>query len=769
VSYKRIGKRELRRDGKVKAEGKALYPADIYLDDMVYGRTLRSTIPKGHFSLDFREALKIPGVLGILTAKDIPGKNEYGVLLKDHQVFCEHSVKQIGDPLGLVVAETEKIAKKAAGMVKVRYEEEEGVFDPREAMKNSAPAVHEDRDNTLFHFKLRKGNVEEAFRDAHVVVENTYHSESVDHAFLQTEAGVAYWEESDRLVIVASTQYPHFDRSEIANSLGLDEEKVRIINPAVGGSFGGREDLTLQIHLGIAVMKFNRPVKIVYDRKESFLAHCKRHPMIMEYKTAADRDGKFLGMKARIVGDTGAYASWAVNVLRKAGVHATGPYEIPNVWVDSYAVYTNNPFSGAMRGFGATQPAIAYEQQIDEVARKLGLDPFAIRRINGFKPGSITATDQLMRESVPVEECLKALENALKEMKTDKELRKEKGSEKNTGMKKTGKGIGLIFYGTGYGNGAPDVAKARAMIDEEGLAHLFCGASEVGQGAKTALTQIPAEILGLKPEEVGFHHEDTLTTLDAGTCAASRQTYSMGNAIKLATDALANRLVEEAGKILGIKDSSCLSIENYEIFHKENPNQRLSFKELAGRIPEEERTVERSFTAITTEMDPETGKGDPYWPYTFSACGVTVEVDTETGLVEILEGVLVQDAGKAVNPELIEGQMDGGFTMGQGYTLMEDLQVIRGEIKHTNFTRYLIPTALDTIELKKIIIEDPESTGPYGAKGVGEPVMIPVAPAILNAIFDAVGIRIKEIPVTPEKLLSVIEEGKHGGKREAEI
>jgi CO/xanthine dehydrogenase Mo-binding subunit len=325
-------------------------------------------------------------------------------------------------------------------------------------------------------------------------------------------------------------------------------------------------------------------------------------------------------------------------------------------------------------------------------------------------------------------------------------------------MKKSGKGIGIMFYGTGYGNGYPDVSRAKAKIDHTGRFTIYSGACEVGQGAKTALAQIPAEILGISTKDVIFDHDDTKTTLDAGTCAASRQTYNTGNAMKLASESLKKILENKAREILNLNKEQTLIFNDHQIYQKADPSKQISFKQIVGSCDLKELEIEEVFQAVTTEMNEETGEGNPYWPYTFGACGVEVEIDTETGGLDITNAILVQDVGRAVNPKLIEGQMDGGFAMAQGYALLEDLNIVKGEIKHHNFTKYLIPTALDAVEVKKIIVEDPESSAPFGAKGIGEPVMIPVAPAILNAIYDAVGVRITKIPVTPEKLLKAIKE-----------
>lgn len=407
--FKTVGQSILRKDGRDKLTGVAKYPQDIEMENMVYGHTLRSTIPSGSFTLDLTAAEQAEGVVVILTAKDVTGHNHHGVLFKDHEVLCKSRVRRVGDPLAVVIAETEAQAKAAAALIQVSYVEMPAVFDPEEAMKPDAPQVHDHAPNLIYHYKCRRGDTDKAFEEAAVVIERVYDTPFVDHAFLQLESGVSYMEKNGRVVVKASSQYPHFDRLEVAEAIGYDEEKVVIDNPAVGGAFGGREDLTLQAHLALAAIKTGRPVKINYSREESFYAHSKRHPVKIYIKTAADATGKLTACKATLYGDSGAYASWAINVMRKAGVHVTGPYEIPNVWVDSYAVYTNNPFTGAMRGFGATQVPVAYEQQMDEIAKALNLSPFEIRMKNILRQGSMTANGQVMIGKVPLETCLTTL------------------------------------------------------------------------------------------------------------------------------------------------------------------------------------------------------------------------------------------------------------------------------------------------------------------------------------------------------------------------
>lgn len=403
---KTVGTSEIRVDAKEKVMGKALYPGDIYMANMAYGYTMRSTISCGEIKVDKSEALKHPEILYIFTAEDVIGSNCHGVLIRDQEVFCSKKVRRIGEPIAFVVAKSYEAAKEAAKLINIEYKELPAIFDPREAMKDDAPKVHDGISNLIYQYKLRDGDIAQGFKNSDIIVENNYETSMVEHCFLQPEAGAAYIDEKGDINLIVATQYPHYDREEIAQALNLSQENIRIITAAVGGAFGGREDITLQIHLAMAAYKLKRPVKTIYSREESFIAHSKRHPFYMRYKTGAKKDGTLMAMEAEIIGDAGAHASWTINILRKAGVHATGPYLIPNVKIDCHAVYTNNPFTGAMRGFGAAQVPMAYEQQIDEIANRLKINPVDIRLKNCFKAGSITATGQILEESVPLQKLI---------------------------------------------------------------------------------------------------------------------------------------------------------------------------------------------------------------------------------------------------------------------------------------------------------------------------------------------------------------------------
>ncbi len=747
-----VGKSAKRVDALKKLTGKAIYPDDIVMDNMAYGVTLRSIKPHANIKVDISQAERIEGVIKVLTYRDVVGQNHHGVLFKDHEVLCENKVRRVGDPIAFIVAETEEIAKFALEKIKIDYEELEAVFSPIDAMKDDAPKIHDENSNIIFYYKGRTGDTESAFKECDVIVEAEYTTSMVDHVFLQPEAGVSYLEEDGTVVLKTATQYAHFDRFEVAEALRIPEEKVKIINTEIGGAFGGREDISLQIHLALATYLTGRTVKCVYSREESFYGHSKRHPFIMRYKTGADKSGKLKAMEVEIIGDTGAYASWAVNVLRKGGVHATGPYEIPNVKVDSYAVYTNNPYAGAMRGFGATQPPIGHEQQMDMIAEKLGMDPVTIRLINSFKVDSKTANGQVLVESVPLDRCIEEVSDYM-DFKN-----KDYKENKTSPSRKKGRGLGAMFYGTGYGNGFPDISQAEAELNKDGKIIVYVGAAEVGQGCKTVMQQIAAEVLGLKTEEIKLISEDTSKMLDSGTAAASRQTYNTGNAVKKACEKLRTNIIKKGTELLNANSDVGVNFKDGYVFIRTLPEDRVSFKQIAENLDKEELKTKASFIAHATEMDEETGQGAPYWPYTFGACGVELEVDMGTGRIYLTDAVMAQDVGRAINPNLIEGQMDGGFVMGYSYAIYEDLGLINGHIKNNKLSKYLVPTSLDTINIKKIIVEDPESTAPFGAKGVGEPVMVHVAPAILNAIYDATGVRMTEIPVTPEKLLKAISE-----------
>ncbi|BEV71541.1 molybdopterin-dependent oxidoreductase [Paludibacterium sp. THUN1379] len=773
-----IGRNVERREGRDKVTGRACYPDDLDREGQLYGVTVRS--PHAHariLGLDLSRAAAAPGVVRILTAEDVTGHNNHGVLYKDHCVFCHDKVRRIGDPVALVLAETACQAQAAARLLVVEYEPLPAVFDPREAMRPGAPVVNEYEDrfffydeamtqswtrpedkglpNVIFHYRCRKGDTDAVWQDCAVVAEGEFHSPFVDHAFLQTESGLAYRDEDGKLVVCVASQYPHFDRLEIADALGVPESELRVLNLAIGGAFGAREDITIQIHAALGCLLTGRPVKIAYERDESFLAHSKRHPIHMKARMGADAAGRLLAFEAELIGDSGAYASWAINVLRKAGVHITGPYVFPHVKVDSYAVYTNNPFTGAMRGFGATQVTMVHESLIEQLAEQLGLDAFEMRRRNIYRVGSETGNGQLLTEAVPLDRCLAAIEQGMAQVPFDR----------GSGTVRRGRGIAACWYGTGYGNGFPDVSVAEVELLPAGRFLLRVGAAEVGQGAKTVMPQICAEALGVSVGCIRMTSENTDECEDAGTAAATRQTYNTGNAVRLAAESFRRALILETVEQLNrsrdafskINSGLSFTVDDHRVYLTFLPKIGLDLTEIAAVMAAEGRTlrVRESFTAQTVKLD-DNGYGAPYWPYTFNAYGVEVEVDTLTGQVSCTQAWCAQDVGRALNPVMVEGQIDGGFVMGLGYALYEDLVVREGQIRNPSLSNYIIPTAMDVPNMHRYLIEDPVSSAPFGAKGIGEPVTVPVAPAILNAIHDAIGVRITRVPALPEVVLAAM-------------
>lgn len=746
-----IGKSVPMRDAVEKVTGKAKYSSDIDPGrETLYLATVRSSYPHAKIlNVDCTEALKYPGVVRIITAKDIPGENKYGKIIRDQPVLADVKVRFIGDAIALVVAKSQEIANQAARRVKVEYKVLPAIFSPRAAMQPEAIKLYP-KGNILYHFKTRKGDIEEGFKNSDVVIERTYQTQHVDHAPLEPEAAIAYYDKEKTLTIIAPTQHVFFDRLNIIRALGIPKEDVRVIQPKVGGAFGKREDIYAQIHVALACFLTKKPVKTTYTRAETFLVTQKRHPMEIKLKTGASNEGKLLALEAEIIGDTGAYASWGVNVLRKAGVHITGPYEILNVKVDSYAVFTNNPFCGAMRGFGTTQAAFAYESQMDEMAQALGMDPIEFRMKNGFKKKSVTATGQVLNSAIDVE---KTILEAASEFGWENYLKKP--SENG---KRYGRGMATIWYGIGFGSGIEDHGEAIVELHPNGKATLWVGTVDYGQGSSTIFCQMVAEQLGLKLEDVKIIHGDSAQTPNCGSTVATKQTYITGNAIKNATDKIRKDILEIVSTEWKIKEGE-LQVGDGKVILK-NGVESMSIKEVAKLFDVKGKPRRRQAIfkgeQFTSPLDPETGQGNAYFPYALGTQIAEVEVDTLTGKVKLLRLVAAHHVGKALNPQLVRGQILGGISMGYGFALSEDAKVLNGVPQAQDFGKYKLMKSSDLPEIKVIIVESPDQTGPFGAIGIGEPPTLATAPAIINAIQDACGVRIYDLPATPGKILNAL-------------
>ncbi len=756
--YKSVGQ-NIRKIGLEKRlRGEPIFSADLKLDDPLILKVLRST--KAHARLEKIEhgkAAVIEGVVRIFTAEDIPGENRTGIINKDQPLLADDKVRSIGEPVALVAAETEAAAEQALKAIEVTYLELPAVHSPEEALAPKAPKIHE-KGNLLFTRKIKKGDVDTAFKQCAAVVEKTYRTGHIEHSYLEPDAGAGYVDYDDSLVIFASTQNPHYDHKEVVSLLGLEDKQVRIIQAATGGGFGSKLDMNVQGFIGLALYYLKRPVRVVYSREEAYLATANRHPLEMKMKTGANRDGRLLAMQAVITCDTGAYASYGIPVASRSAVHATGPYQIENVDVKTHCVYTNNPFSGAMRGFGTPQMAIAHESQMDLLARELGIDPLEMRRINALKVGSVTATGQKLTASVGIAECLDAIQPHYAQAQS-KWLNESNGSHLKRGM-----GIGCMWYGIGN-TGVQNPSTARMTMDMNGHVTLFTGCAELGQGSTTVLAQIAAETLGLAPEDIRMVVADTKCTTNAGATSASRQTYISGNAVKDAAQKLANVLLTEAVNKLKVPKTA-LRLDAGTICDSNDSDNKVDFAWLAQRLHQKglPLTWNGFFDPETVPLDPETGQGVPYATYAFACQLALVRIDTLTGEVQVEKIVAAHDVGKAIHPENVKGQICGGAAMGMGFALMEAF--VPGQT--LSFKDYLIPTCADMPEIIPIIVESPEPTGPFGAKGVGEPALIPTAPAIVNALANALGKRIYQLPANLERVLETSIKAGHFGPREVQ-
>lgn len=756
------GQSVTRTDALQKATGKLMFGADYSQEGFLHGKILRSPHPHALIrSIDLDKAKNLPGVVAVLEAKDVPGRNGFGAIIPDQPVICGDKVRFVGDGVALVAAETEEIAQRAVELIHVEYEALPAIFDPRDAMKEDAPKIHE-KGNLLSYNKLRKGDVDKGFAEAEVILERTYQVPFLDHAYIEPDVTMAIPQPDGTMLVEGPMQAPFTVRRNINAVLGVPVNKVRVRQIPMGGGFGGKEDSPIDIGCRAAVLAHHtgRPVRMILDREEVTLQTCKRHPMIMEVKIGAKKDGRIVAFEGVIYDEQGAYASLGP-ILPPAGgshIHAMimmpGPYEIPHVKVDAYLCYTNHPYGGAMRGFGAPQVHIAHEQMIDELAQELGINPIDVRRKNAFKLGSSTATGQVLDQSVGLRDTLEACAKAF-----DWDRRyKETGYVDEGRTKRRGVGIGMGWYRTSIGTSG-DACGANVYVHEDGSVLLFTGITEMGQGSFTVLPQICAEELGIRLEDVRLVQPDTDMVPESGPTVGSRSTTLMGNAIILAAREVKQSILEMASEML-LVPLERLEARDRKIYDRENPNKSILFREAAARcMATGKRLIGQGWWAPPPpSLDPETGQGNPYFVYTYSTHMVEVIVDMETGEVDVTDFVAAFDVGKAINPKALEGQIEGGVAMGLGYALMEEVALKEGHIQNLHLGDYLIPTSLDVPDIKPLVLEVENKYGPYGAKGIGEMPNIPATPAILNAIANACGGRVRSLPADPERVYWAIKE-----------
>jgi CO/xanthine dehydrogenase Mo-binding subunit len=741
--------------------GEARFSDDFFEDGLLHLKILRSS--KHHAlirAIDVSEASRISDVVRVFTARDIPGRNRVGTITKDQPVLAQEKVRFIGDPVALIAAESEEQAETALKHIRVEYEELEPVLTAERALETDAPRIHEDG-NILARRLIVKGNVKAGFQEAEVIVDRTYTTSRVEHACLEPDAGFAYIDEEGIIVLYVSTQNPHYDQKEVAAVLGLDPGRVRVVQAATGGGFGSKLDVSVQCYLGLAAFHLQRPAKLVYTREEVFSATSKRHPLRIRCKTGATREGRLKAVEVEILGDTGAYASYGATVATRVAVHATGPYEIPNFRAESRMVYTNNVWAGAMRGFGVPQIAFAHESQMDMVAEKLGIDPLDFRLMNALKEESSTGTGQILRASVGIGRTLERLKAWRAEHQP-----KAGGFTGWSDKRRVHRGIGVASMWYGIGNtGISNPSTAQVEIDRAGTIVLFTGTADLGQGSDTVLSQIAADELGVDAHEICLVRADTSRTTSAGATSASRQTYISGNAVRIACANLKEILFKEVREVFNLLNGGFL-LTGGRIVSSDVIGTSISLAEIARRVYDAGRALrgEGFFDPETTPLDPETGQGSPYATYAFASHLAEVEVDRETGQVDVRRIVAAHDVGRAINPGNVIGQINSGVTMGLGLALTESF--IPGETD--SFLNYFIPTTRDIPEIVPILVEDEEPTGPFGAKGIGEPSLIPTAPAILNGIARAIGARIYDLPATLESVRVAAQHGSgaHGGEPE---
>ncbi|MEI6309753.1 MAG: xanthine dehydrogenase family protein molybdopterin-binding subunit, partial [bacterium] len=747
-----------RIDAVEKVTGRALYAADLSLPGMLWGKVLFATHPHARIlSLDTTEAAALPGVQAILTALDIPGAKEIGAVIEDQPALAVDRVRFLGDGVALVAADTQAIAEEARKHISVEYEPLPGVFTPEEALTPGAPALHEARpDNVVNRHRVRKGDIAAAFGQAEVVLEREYRTQLIEHAYLEPEAVLAIPDPDKKGVqVIGSIQNPFSTRSFVARALALDLNRVRISQSTLGGSFGGKDEVMyiMAIRAALLALKCGRPVKMVNDREDSLRESYKRHPYKMRYKVGATRQGKLTAMEIRILADAGAYAAQSPFVTWRSTVEATGPYEIAAVSTDVTAVYTNNTYTGAMRGFGSPQVIFAVESLMDELAVELGIDPVELRRRNLYRQGSITATNQVLEgHTVSLEEVMDRALAAIEWDPAGQKVANPDPMPSSGGSGRRGLGLALSFRGCSLGAEGLDFSTARCSLEPDGSVLLALGISENGAGQRTVFTQIAAQTLGLPLERIRILDADTYLAPDAGPTVASRGTLMGGNAVLKAAAALRTNLQQVGGTAFGLPPAEV----------------RITPQGLAGRegqilcwgplVQAAQRLgapldVSATFQAPAVDWEEERGQGNAYFTYVYACQAAEVEVDTATGQVRVLRVAAAHDMGRAINPQMALGQIYGGVAMGLGYALLEEVELRDGETRTLNFDTYELPTAADMPQVMPILVENPDPAGPYGAKSLGEPTNELLAAAVANAIANATGRRIRELPCDLERVL----------------
>jgi CO/xanthine dehydrogenase Mo-binding subunit len=640
------------------------------------------------------------------------------------------------------------IAERALELIEIEYESLLGVFDPLEALKPGAPVVFEP-DNIVAQWKINKGDVKAGFARADRIVENTFRTQFVDHMYIEPEAGVGWLDDQGVINLRVCTQVVEHFRS-IARAVGVSHNRIRTRGTMVGGGFGGKEDITVEIYLALLAKHTGRPVRLAYTREESIMAHSKRHPMIITHRTGVTEDGRITAAEIDIVADAGAYPYLSTYVVLYTAVQGCGPYKVDNVRVHSKAVATNNPFGSAFRGFGAPQACAAYEQHMDEIAQTLDMDPLELRRVNYLRTGDSVATGQVIKSAAWLEETATRALEALGDRTPD------------CGPVKVGQGFASYLKSYGRITWFHDTSRSWVGVEQDGTVVIRCGVPDLGGGHVNSLCQIAAEVLGVPLERVTAYSTDSAVTPLAGTTTATRQLFMSGNATLKAASAVREVLLNRAAMYFE-EGPERLDMADGKVFVKDDPEQSLPLADLAKVCASEGLKLSNLalFTApFTDPVDPDDVKGDIFPDFAFGAHAIEVAVDTETGEITLLKSVACHDVGRAINPASVVGQIVGGSAQGIGQALLEDVQVKEGVIQTPSMSEYLIPTAKDLPKTQAIILESGTGVGPYGAKGIGEPALTPAAPAVANAVANAIGARVSVLPLTPERVLEALDRAR---------
>jgi aldehyde oxidoreductase len=748
-----VGARAAKVDGAAKLTGAERFGADWAPADALVLRAVRSPHARARFTLGSFAPLyaRFPGLVRVLTAADIPGANRFGIYPtgKDQPALAEGEVRFRGEAVLALVGEAATIEAIGDEDLPIAWEVLPPVTGVAAALAPGAPALHAEKpDNVLITGRVARGDVGRAIAASAAVAEGAFRTAFVEHAYIEPEAGYAC-RVGERIEIFACTQTPYMDRDEMALILGLRPDQVRIIPSAVGGGFGGKLDLSLQPLIATAAWLLRRPVRCIYTRPESMASTTKRHPAAIRARIAADAEGRLTAVDFHADFNTGAYASWGPTVANRVPVHASGPYVVPNVRAVGRAIYTNETPAGAFRGFGVPQTAVATETLLDELAEKLGFDPLEFRLRNALRPGLATATGQVLEASVGLVACLEALRPRWQSARETAQRFNQRG-----GALRRGVGLAAMWYGIGN-TSMSNPSTMRVGLDREGALTLYSGAVDIGQGANTILAQICADALGAPLAALRLVTGDTDRTADAGKSSASRQTFVSGAAVQRAAEDLRRQILELAG----LAEPAEIAFGN-PLTVRHGATRRLV--DLAALPASNETgdvlTGSGYFDPPTTPLDDD-GQGEPYASYAFAAQIAEIELDRGLGTVRVTRITAAHDVGRAINPTQVEGQIHGGVAQGLGLALMEEYIPGRTENLHD----YLIPTIGDVPEIECLLVEAADPLGPYGAKGIGEPALVPTAPAILNAIHHAAGIRLRQVPATPDRVRAALLAAREGG------